>query len=336
MRHALFVILSSAMVCLSSGRTSAQSNPSPAPWLFDRVDTIDGAAASPMTDWPAVVETSLGKAADFDGINDGLFLRCAPLDSARAFTIEVVFRPDSNDLTGEKNQPRILHIRSAGNNNRRITMEMRIFENRRWILDTYIRSEVSNLTQIDSSKTHSIGEWHHAALVYGDSVMKQYVDGREQLSGRVVYLPIDTPRISVGVRQDPRYWFDGAIRMIKITKRALAPSEFTIPFTVGVGSVPGRPADRLLLENYPNPFNPETMIRYRLPASGRVKIGVYDVVGREVAVLVDAQQSAGSHRTTWNAARMPSGVYICRMQSAVPEAGGSNERISTRRIVVLK
>jgi hypothetical protein len=68
-------------------------------------------------------------------------------------------------------------------------------------------------------------------------------------------------------------------------------------------------------QNYPNPFNPSTSIRFSVPAASRVRIAVYDLLGREVAVLVDGEQAAGSHTAEFNAANLPSGVYVTRMQS---------------------
>jgi len=208
---------------------SAQTDTSSITWYFDRVDSIGGYAVTPFTQLPAVIETPLGKAALFNGINDGILLSCNPIGNSTTFTIEIIFRPDSSELSGEKSQPRFIHLKNF-DNSRRITMETRILTDQQWALDTYIKSEVSNLTQLDSLQTHTSCIWHHAAMVYGDGLMRQYVDGELQLSGKVIYLPIDTvPKISIGVRQDLRYWFKGALRMIKVSKRALHPSEFTLP-----------------------------------------------------------------------------------------------------------
>lgn len=207
----------------------AQTEPSTVIWYFDRTDSIGGYAVTPLNHLPDVIETPLGTAAVFNGIDDGILLNCNPLGTATAFTIEVIFRPDSNDLSGDRNQPRFIHLKNT-DNSRRITMETRILPNQQWALDTYIKSEKSNLTQLDSLQTHTSGTWHHAAIVYGDSLMRQYVDGTLQLSGTVIYLPLDPlPKISIGVRQDLRYWFKGAIRMVKVSPRALHPSEFTFP-----------------------------------------------------------------------------------------------------------
>jgi hypothetical protein len=83
-----------------------------------------------------------------------------------------------------------------------------------------------------------------------------------------------------------------------------------------------------LFQNYPNPFNPLTVIGYQLPAVSRVRLGVYDLLGREVAVLVDEQKPAGTHSAMLDAAELASGTYLYRLQ-----AGGF---IQSRKMVVVK
>jgi len=66
---------------------------------------------------------------------------------------------------------------------------------------------------------------------------------------------------------------------------------------------------------YPNPFNSSTTIRYSLPATGRVSLGVYELSGRLVETLVDRMMSAGRHEAVWEAANQPAGLYFCRIQT---------------------
>ena len=304
--------------CLFVYYLTAETDASSLTWIFDRVDTIGGYAASKLRDWPTIIETSQGKAAFFDGIDDGILLNCNPMGSATDFTLEVVFRPDSNDLTGEKNQPRFIHINDVvNNNNRRVTMETRILPNQRWILDTYIKASTTIfLTQIDSLQTHISGEWHHAAIVYNEGIMKQYVDGAEQMSGSVTYLPIDSAsgRISIGVRQDPRYWFKGAIRLIKVSKRALGPEEFTLPITTGVRDIGGYLTKIKLFQNYPNPFNPSTHIGFSIPNRSYVTLRIFDILGKEVGSLVNGELNAGYYNIEWNPKTgLSSGVYFINL-----------------------
>jgi hypothetical protein len=73
------------------------------------------------------------------------------------------------------------------------------------------------------------------------------------------------------------------------------------------------PIARILLSNYPNPFNSTTTIRYEIGERGRVSIAVFDILGREVKRLVSDVQSVGIHSVTWDANDTPSGVYFCRL-----------------------
>ena len=70
-----------------------------------------------------------------------------------------------------------------------------------------------------------------------------------------------------------------------------------------------------LQQNYPNPFNPQTSIPYMLHRSERVRLRVFDVQGRLVSTLVDQQQRAGQHTVTFDANRLPSGVYFYRLET---------------------
>jgi flagellar hook assembly protein FlgD len=63
-------------------------------------------------------------------------------------------------------------------------------------------------------------------------------------------------------------------------------------------------------KNYPNPFNPPTTISYTLPEAGDVQIKIYDILGREVAKLVDEQKSAGKYTVQWNGSNYASGIYF--------------------------
>lgn len=73
------------------------------------------------------------------------------------------------------------------------------------------------------------------------------------------------------------------------------------------------PARFALHENYPNPFNPTTMIGFDVPHASQVSITVFDILGRTVAEVLDGQVSAGAHQVEWNAGGVASGVYFCRM-----------------------
>lgn len=70
-----------------------------------------------------------------------------------------------------------------------------------------------------------------------------------------------------------------------------------------------------LHQNFPNPFNPSTIISYELTQAGNVRVSVYDILGREVAVLVNGQQGAGYHQVTFDATGLSSGTYVYRLET---------------------
>ncbi len=86
-------------------------------------------------------------------------------------------------------------------------------------------------------------------------------------------------------------------------------------YITSAGLHPDRPDHYALSQNYPNPFNPSTTIRYDLPADNHVRLTVYDLLGRQVAVLVDQPMSAGRHQANFDASHLSSGLYIYRLES---------------------
>ena len=97
---------------------------------------------------------------------------------------------------------------------------------------------------------------------------------------------------------------------------AVEPGPETVPLTTS------------LEQNYPNPFNPTTTIRYQLAGASVVTLKVFNVLGREVATLVQGMNQAGPHTAVWDARTQPSGVYYCRL-----EAGAFSE---TRKLILTK
>jgi ligand-binding sensor domain-containing protein len=88
------------------------------------------------------------------------------------------------------------------------------------------------------------------------------------------------------------------------------------------------PNEYLLSQNYPNPFNPTTTIKYSIPKLSFVTIKIYDVLGSEVATLVNEEKPFGTYELNWNAANLPSGVYFYRTQAG--------NFIDTKKMIFLK
>jgi hypothetical protein len=83
-----------------------------------------------------------------------------------------------------------------------------------------------------------------------------------------------------------------------------------------------------LFQNYPNPFNPKTAISYQLPVSSHVDLSIYNLLGQKVATLVSERQSAGAYKVEWDAGKLSSGVYLCRLHA------GSH--IQTKKMILIK
>ena len=90
----------------------------------------------------------------------------------------------------------------------------------------------------------------------------------------------------------------------------------------------GLPFKFELDQNYPNPFNPKTTISFALPIHSFVTLGIFDLLGREVAMLVSQEKSAGTYNVAFDASKLSSGIYFYRLQ-----AGSFTE---TKKLILLK
>jgi fibronectin type 3 domain-containing protein len=88
------------------------------------------------------------------------------------------------------------------------------------------------------------------------------------------------------------------------------------------------PDEFALYQNYPNPFNPSTRIVFAVPKTTRVQLRVLDLLGREVAVLVNGERAPGTYEVQWDAGTHPSGMYICRIQAG--------EFVQMRKMTLIK
>jgi hypothetical protein len=99
--------------------------------------------------------------------------------------------------------------------------------------------------------------------------------------------------------------------------------------TTGVNDEISYFADNYILyQNYPNPFNSSTKIKYTIPQSGKVTLKIFDLMGSEVATIVDKHQITGSYDLTFNANNLSSGIYFCQLQSGSFKA--------TKKLILLK
>jgi hypothetical protein len=149
--------------------------------------------------------------------------------------------------------------------------------------------------------THSPGKW----------------DGSFIACGTVLRLPgVDSAAM----------WYEGlpALGPVQYIGRAVSPL-----LTEGVSESAGSiPTEFRLFQNYPNPFNPRTTIKFELPKASQVRLSVYDMLGREVAVLVNEKRDAGVYEVKFEGSNLASGVYFYRIQAG--------DYVATKKLLLMK
>lgn len=191
----------------------------PVVWSLDNLVAIGGQRVT-VVGSPRVVDTPEGKAIEFNGASDGVFVENNPLAGLERFTVEVVFSPAADG--GE--EQRFAHIEETGTGNRAL-IELRLLPGAVWCLDTFLRHDDASLTLIDRAKTHSAASWHVAALSFDGQTMAHYVDRVRQGSGAVAFKPLGAGRTSLGVRQNLVSWFKGRIRLMRVTPAVVPPAD---------------------------------------------------------------------------------------------------------------
>jgi hypothetical protein len=203
---------------LMLAQRSGGQTPHVADWRIDNLERIGGHPITVLGD-PQIIRTDQGHALLFDGEDDGVIVPANPIAGARTFTVEVVFRPDP----GGAPQQRFLHMEAA--ENRRLLVETRLTGSA-WFLDTFLKFDESERTLQAKERLHPLGDWYHGALVYDGREMHHYVNSVREISGPVIFPPLDGGETSIGVRLNRVFWFKGAIRRVRVTHAVLQPGEF--------------------------------------------------------------------------------------------------------------
>jgi hypothetical protein len=168
---------------------------------------------------PIIVNSKYGKALEFNGTSDGIFLECMPLAGLEQFTVEAIVRPDS----GGNFEQRFLHIGEAKGD--RVLMELRSVQTG-WYFDAFIKSGDQQKALIDPNLLHPFNQWYHLAFVISHGKIETYINGQKELESNIDILPVQEGKTSIGVRQNEQSWFKGAIYKIRISPGALKPDKF--------------------------------------------------------------------------------------------------------------
>ena len=220
-------ILALLLACCAIACAPKASDEGSTVWTAD-----DHPAVRELLGGPQTVQTPLGAAVSFDGVDDGVFLDTVPVAGLEAFTLEVIFR-QCGDAAFEQ---RFLHI---GTMDKRILFETRVTPERTWYFDAFVNLGTPEATPenpaparrsavlIDETLTHPADRWYALAMTASPEGLVSYVDGVEQCRSKLPWEPLISEGFtSLGVRQNRVCWFHGDIFKVRVTPRVLTPAEF--------------------------------------------------------------------------------------------------------------
>jgi len=201
-------------------------------WRFDQTASLGGHPVK-VLGAPKVIDTAIGKAVAFNGVDDALFVAVHPLAGATAWTWEMIFKPDADGKPAQ----RIFHLQSvdpatgADITNERMLFEIRIVAGvdgkpAQWCLDSFATAGGQSRTLLNCEKLHPFGQWYRVTAVYDGKMLHNYVGEELQGEGEL-NLPAERPgRASMGTRIDLRDYYKGAIYEARFTRRALNVADF--------------------------------------------------------------------------------------------------------------
>jgi len=173
--------------------------------------------------------------------------------------------------------------------------------------------------------------------ILNDSAEVSIINGSPPFTG--TFAPSNPLSVFNGASSEPDgYW------VLKITDTqtgetgylqswCLSVSYFSYIGGIGTVTVPNY---YLLKQNYPNPFNPSTKIEYAIPKYGNVKIIVYDLLGREIAVLINEYVNPGIYTVNFDASELSSGIYFYSMVVRDPSANSGQSFTDTKKMLLIK
>ena len=178
------------------------------------------------------------------------------------------------------------------------------------VLDTYI---------------YAIGGWYHSG---GGPIYDKVEVYNPESNTWYTETPMPTPlAVLAGIVLDGKIYLYGGSCTTHPCTGTSSIYEFT-PLIVPVEVEVSTPLEFLLEQNYPNPFNPVTVIKYSIPEVSNVTLKLYNLLGEEVATLVNEEKVAGYHKLEFNAINLPSGVYFYQLRAG--------KYIETKKMLLLK
>jgi hypothetical protein len=192
-------------------------------WIFDHTDRLGGHAVT-VSGHPRVIDSPVGKAVEFNGVDDGMFIDVHPLAGASTFTWEAIFRPDGGNA-----EQRWFHLEenpaSGSDSDNRMLFEIRVIDGQ-WCLDAFNKSGALQKALLNRTHLYPLGAWYHVAAVYDGTEFRSYINGVQDGAGQIHLAAQGAGKASVGVRINRLFYFKGAVHMARFSRRALTPTEF--------------------------------------------------------------------------------------------------------------
>ncbi len=291
----------------------------------------------------------------FDGIDDRLGLTGSTTMSQ--ISLFIVFKIDSGLVGNPTSNPLPYYPITFGTfdvTGKGYGLSMRNFfsENSPHIIDpfvgaeSYVKAVAPNIAAYDQWKVLSVVTnqtmWNTTVRSNGvDAVITPQGTANTPLS-----VPLGVPEGYTGLGgadnvPHGQFIFKGDIAEVIVYDTVLTDSEklavenyladkYNISIATGIEDPQEKiiPEQFTLSQNYPDPFNPSTKIKYSVSQSSQVIIKVYDILGNEIETLVNEEKPVGNYELTWNAANLPSGVYIYQIKAG--------SFIDTKKMILLK
>ncbi len=190
-----------------------------------------------------------------------------------------------------------------------------------------VRNSLGTAKDLDSETHLALNTLYNVTGVYSGSDFEIYLNGQlDAFTSFSGLINITTYDLTMGqdLPGDNNWNFNGTLDEVRIYDYMLPVSQISTLYDVETGidktSAGSLPKEFFLDHNYPNPFNPSTVIRFSIPAKldrTNVRLEIFDLLGRNIDTLVDGEMSEGYHSVLWNAARFPSGIYYCRLMTSL-------------------